>query len=380
MRSAFCLACIATAVTATDSGLEDVWDMADLEEEFAVVERAGSRALIGCGPGSAGTKSCVTGDDATSPDEGESNSPGCWCDTSESSTKPCKVYQTSPKAAYFCRSKAIAAAFENIPGQAWATSADEMGVSDCTIKPTPAPTAPPTPRVVPTPPTPAPTPAPTPTPTFAPGSYEVKTPTTLTGFTKATFTIGVQYAYRKAFAMQCEGSETFTVDDVTLYGDLLASRRLTSSRTLAADSVEFTTGLKVENQYAGQRMQEQIKNRVTSANIETQMKTELAAVIASKRFPDLEGKDADTLTAELAIAKSTPELNQIPVPTPAPPPPADKTGAIVGGICGGLILAGIAYKLNERAKLNPHGEDDAKLNPHGDDEPVDSAVAHQGQL
>ena len=138
----FLLASLANAALGADAAaleMSDAWGEPS-DEEFAIEaldegSATTGRALIGSGVGSAGTLSCVVGDNAATPAVGESNSPGCGCDTA--SAKPCKVFQAAPPA-YFCRSEAVAAALVATAGKTWATPDNEPGVSDCSLPSSPS--------------------------------------------------------------------------------------------------------------------------------------------------------------------------------------------------------------------------------------------------
>ena len=203
--------------------------------------------------------------------------------------------------------------------------------------PTPAPTSV---RPTPAPTTAPPTIAPTPEPTFKAGSLEVVTETTLGGFTKATFTAGVQYAYRETVAALA--STTIAMVVVANIRDSAGSSR----RALAGSNVLFDTSISVPSA----ALAVQVTDRILSASdltISTSFKTELEAAKAGGSFGDLAGKDFSALA--ITVTTTSPKTQNVISPTPAPTTPGGSGGGggsagPIAGAVGGLLVCVLAYR------------------------------------
>ena len=112
----------------------------------------------------------------------------------------------------------------------------------------------------------------------------VVVPTSLTGFSVATFTEGVQLAYRIAMAIEM----SVTVDKVRIKNivDTAGRRRLSNGRKLADGAVQFDLEIYVADKTAAKKMIETAK-AVQPAALQSQFVTQLTAVKASGEHADV---------------------------------------------------------------------------------------------
>ena len=247
--------------------------------------------------------------------------------------------------------------------------------------PPPAPTPAPAPQPTPAPPTPAPptpvghtpapTPAPTPQPTFAVASVAVVVPTKLTGFSKATFTEGVQQAYRLTIA--AEVSTTVGKVAISNIRGVAAARRLDGGsssgssgssrrRELAAAAVDFDTSISVANAVAATAMTTTVK-AVKPAALKTTLVAQLRAVKDSGNFADVATINVAAIAAAVAVkpdtaAVVTQAVTGAPTPAPAPAPDAAasaKVPLVFGAVCAGVLLCAALAVLhrNHRQRQRP---------------------------
>jgi hypothetical protein len=170
--------------------------------------------------------------------------------------------------------------------------------------PTPAPTLAPTP----------PTSAPTPQPTFAVGSIEVVVPTTVDGLTVATFTPGVQYAYRLTIASELSGT---SVEDISISNIASARRRLLVSGRRLAGSFSFDTSITVASASSAAAMKIAVA-AVPTAIITVKFKNSLQVVQTAGNFADMGSLNIAALTIIIAAGPPITALVTS-APTPAPP-------------------------------------------------------------
>jgi ankyrin repeat protein len=156
---------------------------------------------------------------------------------------------------------------------------------------------------------PAPTPAPTPQPTFAAGSIKVVVPTTVAGLTPTTFTVGVQYAYRKTLAGELPGT---AITDIRVSNIAAARRRLLSGRRLSG-SVSFDTSIAVASATAAATMKTKV-TAVSVATIATKLKANIVTVQASGDYADLAALDVSALTVTVtqAVPVTPPQARVLP--------------------------------------------------------------------
>jgi hypothetical protein len=197
------------------------------------------------------------------------------------------------------------------------------------VAPTPAATAAPTPSAAPgsaptrapslaptraptRAPTPVPSPAPSPQPTFAVASVAVVVPTKLTGFSKATFTAGVQQAYRQAMATKAGA----TIDQVLLSNirDVVTG----DTRMLAAAAtVDFDVGISVASRAAANAMQAAVQ-AVPAGAVAAAFKQELFAVKAAGNFADIASINVAALEVSVTQGAAVAAVVTA-APTPAVP-------------------------------------------------------------
>ena len=213
-------------------------------------------------------------------------------------------------------------------------------------------------KVFPTPsPTPNPSPAPTPMPTFAATSILVVVPTQLMGVSKATFTAGIQQAYRLAFAVEART----TVDKVVLSNIRDTSRRHLHSgtRLLATATVDFDTKISVADTVAAAAMISTIKD-VTSVELEAQFAVQLAVVKGAGSFADVAGIDVATIAGTIGVALDNAAVvaqtgDGSPLEVDPPPAAAGSGGLITAIICVLVVtVALVAVHVIRRSQgVNP---------------------------
>ena len=139
----------------------------------------------------------------------------------------------------------------------------------------------------------------------------VVVPTKLTGFSKATFTAGVQQAYRLTIAAEASTS----VDNVILSNirDVAAGsgrRRLDGSdgdasplrrRELSAGAVDFDTSIAVADAAAATAMQTTVK-AVTPTQLKATLVTQLRVVKDSGNFADVVAVDVAAIASAIVVA------------------------------------------------------------------------------
>ena len=167
-----------------------------------------------------------------------------------------------------------------------------------------------------------PTFAPTPQPTFAVASIAVVVPTTLIGFSKNTFTAGVQQAYRLTIAAEAN----VTVAEVIISNirdepHTRAGREDNSGRKLAATAVAFDMSISVADTAAATAMTNTINN-TTPAALKVQLVTQLRLVQAMGDFADVASVNIDAIASAITVHPQTDTILMQVVtgaPTPAPP-------------------------------------------------------------
>ena len=183
------------------------------------------------------------------------------------------------------------------------------------------------------------TPAPTPMPTLAVASRAVLIPTKVTGFSLATFTAGVQQAYREAVASAAGGIDVAKVllsnirsaarRELASRSEPAASTRLQLSRELASRSelaaarrglaaaaVDFDIAIAVADAAAATAMQATVA-AVGPAELKVKLTAQLKAVQARGEFADIAGVDVDMSMAAVVVA---PQPAVVVVVTGAPSP------------------------------------------------------------
>jgi hypothetical protein len=245
------------------------------------------------------------------------------------------------------------------------------GVAAAPTPPTAAPTA--APAAAPTPPTRAPTP----TPTFRPRTPKLVVRTKLTGFTVATFTRGIRFAYRRAFAHRYNIADVLRVIITNIRGGGgSARRRLGGSAdelggralaTAAAAAVEFDIQVASNTTADATALNAEVKggDAAEEAALVAKFKTEIGAVAASGEYPQ-DVPANYVVPAAVAVATEVGELAlETGAPTPAPaatdtgaPTPAPTSGgggaslpipAIAGAAAVVAVIAAVAVR---RAKLS----------------------------
>jgi 6-phosphogluconolactonase (cycloisomerase 2 family) len=217
-----------------------------------------------------------------------------------------------------------------------------------TSAPTAAPTAAPTHAPTPTLPTRAPpTPAPTPAPTFKAGSLEVVTETTLGGFSKATFTTGVQYAYRETVAALASTTIAMVVvanirDSAGSSRRALAGSSSSSSSSGGGGSVVFDTSVSVDSAQAATAVTDRMSS-VTGARISRTFQLKLQAVQTGGKFDDLAGKDLSALV--ITVTAALPQTHKVISPAPAGGGGGGNLAGIIAGAVGALTVLGVAAAL-----------------------------------
>lgn len=187
----------------------------------------------------------------------------------------------------------------------------------------------------------APTPAPTPAATFATGSQAVKIPTTLTGVTISTFSAGMRFAYRSAWASKV-GT---TVNKVRLDNVRASARRR------LATGVKFDVSINVPSSGAAATMKIAVA-AVSASALVSQFASEVAAVKAGGNFADV---TLYTPTPSLSVASEAAAIASITAsPTPAPAASSSANGGIIGGVVAALVVTALALvafkKKNSDAK------------------------------
>lgn len=191
-----------------------------------------------------------------------------------------------------------------------------------------------------------PTRAPTPEATFKPGVSKVVVRTTLRGFTRKTFTRGIRYAYRKAFAKR-HRIQDITLIIITNIRDTVP-RRARRARRLAAAGVEFDCQVMAQTSAAAESLSSEIKDgdAAEEAKLLDEFKVEIKAVAQDSEYDDVPA--GYLAPAALAVSEASGVVTlETRAPTPVPAvgsgsgggPPI---GAIVGAVAGIGALAGVA--------------------------------------
>ena len=221
-----------------------------------------------------------------------------------------------------------------------------------------APTPTPAPEKT-TAPTRAPTRAPTPTPTFLVNTPKLVVHTQLAGFTVATFTRGVRWAYRRAFARRYGIADMLRVIITNIRVSGGSARRLGSadelSRALAAAAVEFDIQVASNTTAEATALSAEVKggNATEEAALVADFKTELATVASEGTFP----LDVPANYEVPAVVAVVTEAGQVALetgaPTPAPTPAEGSASLpipiIAGAAAAVAVVAAVAVR---RAKLN----------------------------
>jgi hypothetical protein len=212
-----------------------------------------------------------------------------------------------------------------------------------------------------------PTFAPTPVPTFATASPKLVVRTTLAGFTLKTFTRGVRWAYRRAFAgrygiaseLELENSVTVppastmrrvVITNIRAGGrgnNNLGGRALAAA---AAAAVEFDIQIAMNTTADASALNAEVQggNATEEAALVAEFKTEIAAVAASGEYPQ-DVPANYVVPASVAIVTGVGQVGlETGAPTPAPataaPGGSSPVGAIVGGVLAVAALAAFAVR------------------------------------
>jgi len=182
-------------------------------------------------------------------------------------------------------------------------------------------------------------------------SIAVVVPTKLAGFSAATFTAGVQQAYRLAIATE---AGNISVDKVIISNvrDARRSRLLgehpgNRDLNVVLAAVDFDTSFSVADAAAATAMTATVA-AVTPAAIKPQLVAQLKVVQASGDFADVASVDVDAIALAINVAQQAAAIFTQAVtgtPTPAPPPPANPFECVPdgwwSGKIGGAMMAGV---------------------------------------
>ena len=214
------------------------------------------------------------------------------------------------------------------------------------------PTSPPT-----SPPTP-PTRAPTPVPTFRVRTPKLVVRTKLAGFTVATFTRGVRWAYRRAFARRYNIADILRVI-ITNIRRSGSTRRLGGAdepgRALAAAAVDFDVQVASNTTAEATALSAEVKGGESTeeAALVADFKTELTAVASEGSYPE----DVPANYVVPAAVTVATEVGQVALETGAPTPAPTSADAspfplpaIVGAVVAVAAIAAVALRRSKMGK------------------------------
>ena len=204
-----------------------------------------------------------------------------------------------------------------------------------------------------------PTRAPTPTQKFRLRRPKLVLLTKLSGFTVATFTRGVRWAYRRAFARRYGIADVLRVIITNIRGGgstrhLSSSSSSSSSRALAAALVQFDIQVEANTTAEATALNAEVKGGESTEEeaLVADFKTELRTVAREGSYPE----DVPADYAVPAAVTVVTEVGQVALETGAPTPAptgADASPVPLPAIVGAVVaVAAIAAVVLRRSKMS----------------------------